>query len=124
MNKLVLLCLLLSAGTCFNFSFSQRELKSTPKNNDAYSHSTITEKDQYNSLFGQLEGTFQFQITKEDYKPLLSYDLLSQINAARTTDNDVYMFVDSFIKIFVPSKKTINSLDFKKLDVIKYNLNN
>lgn len=124
MNKLVLLCLLLFAGTFFNFSFSQRELKSTPKNNEAYSHSTITEKDQYNSLFGQLEGTFQFQITKEDYKPLLSYDLLSQINAARTTDNDVYMFVDSFIKIFVPSKKTINSLDFKKLDVIKYNLNN
>ncbi len=124
MNKLVLLCLLLSAGTCFNFSFSQRELKLTPKNNEAYSHSTITEKDQYTSLFGQLEGTFQFQITKEDYKPLLSYDLLSQINAARTTDNDVYMFVDSFIKIFVPSKKTINSLDFKKLDVIKYNLNN
>lgn len=127
MNKLILLCVVICAITCTNIAFSQEKIKKNnqiSQNNQAYSHSVITEKEQYNSLFEELEGTFQFQITKEDYKPLLSYDLLSQINAARTAETDVYIPVDPFIKIFVPSKKVINSLDFKKLDIILYNLNN
>lgn len=124
MNRIILL---LAAFCCFVFSnavFSQREIKSPNQNNQGYTHSSPSEKEQYKSLFEKLNGTFQYQINNEDYKSLLSLEVLKQIEAARTEDSDVFIQVDQFTKVFIPSKKAINSVGYSKLETIIYTLNN
>jgi hypothetical protein len=124
MNKLILLFVAIFTVAFSNAVFSQREIKSVNQNNQGYTHSSPSEKEQYNSLFEKLTGTFQYQINKEDYKPLLSLEVLKQIEAARGEDSDVFIQVDQYTKIFVPSKKAISSFGFNKLETIIYSLNN
>ena len=124
MNKLILLFVAICSFAFSNAVFSQREIKSPNQNNQGYTHSSPSEKEQYKSLFDKLNGTFQYQINKEDYKPLLSLEVLKQIEAARTEDSDVFIQVDQYTKVFIPSKKAINSIAFSKLETIIYTLNN
>jgi hypothetical protein len=138
MNKLMLLLVTMCLLNFSNSIFSQVTGKKGSVNNQIYKQQTTpaskeeiivhkqetsSEREEYKSLFEKLNGTFQFVITKEDYSPLLSVDLLKKIENARTEDSDVYMELDEFTKIFIPSRKYVNSNTFQKLETITYNLN-
>ena len=85
--------------------------------------STSEQKEKFNSLLKELEGTYQFQINKPEYKPLFSLELLERIQSSRNEEEVVYIDIDQFTKIIIPSKKDIESSSFQKLEAIIYKIN-
>lgn len=71
----------------------------------------------------KINGTFQFQITKNDHKVLLYKDLASEIESSRLENEDVYRSIDEFVTLFIPSKSKIVSSDFSKLEMFLYPTN-
>lgn len=110
-------------GIIFSHSLTaQREMKSlTPLVQQSISvGSTDNEKTKLNNLLTELEGTYQFQITKLDYKPVLSTELLENIKSSRTEDQDIYLTIDEYTKLFIPSKSSMELNNFEKLERIIY----
>ena len=79
-------------------------------------------QNKYNQLVDELDGTFQFQIEKENYKPLLSAELLTQIKNSRKASEDVMLKLDEYMTIFIPSEDKITSDNFIHLDRIQYSI--
>lgn len=102
--------------------FAQREYKAKTNSVEqtTASDSPGSEKAKLNNLLTELEGSYQFQITKLDYKPVLSVELLENIKNSRTEGQDIYLDIDEYTKLFIPSKSTMNSNNFKKLERIIY----
>jgi hypothetical protein len=93
MNKLVLLCLLLSAGTCFNFSFSQNSI------NKDVSLSPLT-----------------ILLIKKNYSP-------EEINQLKTSVDKLKMIEYYYSKSFeVVDGQKYSEEQLLKVDVLKYNL--
>lgn len=110
-------------GTTFSHTlFAQREYKAKTNSveQNIASDSPVSEKAKFNNLLTELEGTYQFQITKTDYKPVLSIELLENIKNSRTEDQDIYLTIDEFTKLFIPSKSSMEVNNFKKLERIIY----
>ena len=131
MNKLILLCILIC--NCFygNFVYSQTEAKGqqafrqeVKSQNSSRANetniSTVNEKAQFDALFSELEGTFQFKSIKPDYSPLLSLELLQRIKNSRDNNTTIYIDVNEFMKVMIPSKNDIQSNHFEKLELITY----
>lgn len=67
-----------------------------------------------------LQGTFQFLITKADHKVMLYADLANLIETSRLENEDVYLKQDEFVTLFIPSKLKVASDGFIKLDLFLY----
>jgi hypothetical protein len=72
------------------------------------------------NLFKSIEGTYQIECLKADYKVLLSESLYQKIISSRKEDQDVYVQLDEHSRLFLPSNTSIKLLGFKKLDTISY----
>lgn len=110
-------------GTTFSHnSFAQREnkVKTNSVEQVTISDSPSSEKAKLNNLLKELEGTYQFQITKSDYKPVLSVELLENIKNSRTENQDIYLTIDEFTKLFIPSRSSMGLNNFEKLERIIY----
>lgn len=65
--------------------------------------------------FANLEGTYQIQILKPEYKVLFSESLLDKIKTLRKEDEDVIVILDDYSKLYLPSINKIKSSNFVKL---------
>lgn len=65
--------------------------------------------------FADLEGTYQIQILKPEYKVLFSESLLDKIKTLRKEDEDVIVILDDYSKLYLPSINKIKSSNFVKL---------
>jgi hypothetical protein len=65
--------------------------------------------------FANLEGTYQIQILKPEYKVLFSESLLEKIKTLRKEDEDVIVVLDDYSKLYLPSLNKIKSSNFVKL---------
>lgn len=68
-----------------------------------------------NSLFSEIEGTYQVQCLVPDYKIMLSQALYDKIKQNRKADEDVYIELDKNSRLFLPSANQIKRSDFHKL---------
>lgn len=66
----------------------------------------------------KLEGTFQFQINKENYSLILTDELINKIKTSRKDSENVTIQIDEFVSLFIPSYSQINSSEFKSLDSV------
>lgn len=131
MNKLILLCITICACFSSNNGYSQTEVKGqltarpevktqTQSRASEGNGSTTTVKAQYDALYAELEGTFQFKSIKADYKLLLSLELLQTIKNSRDNSSTIYIDINEYMKVMIPSKNDINSNHFEKLELITY----
>ena len=65
--------------------------------------------------FANLDGTYQIQILKPEYKVLFSESLLDKIKTLRKEDEDVVVILDDYSKLYLPSINKIKSSNFVKL---------
>lgn len=122
MKKLILLITVLCGTTFSHNSFAQHEnkVKTNSVEQAISADSQSSEKTKLNTLLSELEGTYQFQITKSDYKPVLSIELLENIKNSRTENQDIYLTIDEFTKLFIPSRSSMGLNNFEKLERIIY----
>lgn len=73
-----------------------------------------------NSLFSEIEGTYQVQCLVSDYKIMLSQALYDKIKQNRKPDEDVYIELDKNSRLFLPSANQIKKSDFNKLSTSIY----
>lgn len=66
------------------------------------------------------EGTYQFLLSKQDYKPLFTKELIDRIQQSRRENEDVELILDEYITLFLPSKNRIHSPGFVPLEPYKY----
>ena len=81
---------------------------------------TVNEKQHRKALQADLQGTFQFQIDKENYSALITTELLEKIKTERLQSEDVYFEIDEFINVFIPSYQKINATSFIPLATSLY----
>lgn len=85
------------------------------------SEGVIVEQKSDPSSYKNLEdGTYQFLITKANYRPLITQDLFDRIQQGRKEYEDVQLVIDEHITLFLPSKNKINSSGFVPLEKYKY----
>jgi hypothetical protein len=120
------LILFLLFGIGFNNVYSQKIqiVKSTdliPINDDfGKSSSENNVLEETKSLFVQLDGTFQLQLLKNDYKIIFSKNLYQMIKDNRLEDQDVSITLDENSMLFIPSSQKIRSINFEKLPQIVF----
>lgn len=121
-NKKFKLALLFLTIINFN-SFSQEEvIKRTPKasSNVESVKGINNEKDQLHKLMVEMEGSYQFQISKPDYSPVVSLELLDRIQKSRLENENSTIVLDQYISILVVSKSKMTSIGFQKLENLIY----
>jgi hypothetical protein len=104
-------------------SFSQEEVeKRTPKatSNVESVKGVDNERDQLHKLMVEMEGSFQFQISKPDYSPVVSLELLDRIQKSRLENENSTIVLDQYITILIVSKSKMESSGFQKLENIIY----
>jgi hypothetical protein len=67
------------------------------------------------SLFKAIDGTYQIQISDENYKMLLSQSLYNKIVLNRKNDVDVSLSLDDKSTLFLPAYNNVKESSFKKL---------
>ncbi len=72
------------------------------------------------SATAAIEGTYQFRSKKEGYQPLVSKDLLMEIEALRKENEAVVVSIDDFVELFIPSGTEIQSSNFSPLEKVIY----
>ncbi|MBI1838067.1 MAG: hypothetical protein HYR91_12455 [Flavobacteriia bacterium] len=93
------------------------------KNPKTVERTKSSEKEAYNLLLAELDGTFQFRVNDEGKSILLSTPLLERIKNSREFVNAVYLELEEGIVIFIPSKTEIQSSSFVKLEKVVYQSN-
>lgn len=119
MKFFFLFCLTFLALDETSIAYSQKNNNPPAQENKTaieLSNNSIDSKTKFTSLMNDLDGTFQFQIKKQDYRPLLTIEILESIRDSRKISEDIYLELDEYIKVFIPSSNKINSIDFVSLD--------
>jgi hypothetical protein len=102
-------------------SFGQKVLnKNRVHVEETSSNNSLDEKTYRNNLQEELEGTYQFQIKKETYAPLISISTLERIKNSRLENEDNVIALDTYIDIFIPSQNKVESSEFKPLEQSLY----
>lgn len=83
------------------------------------SKNTIEEKTLQEN-WKKAKGTFQFQVINSRLQPQIHISILETIQANRKLNEDVYLPYKDNIRIYIPSTKEIESVEFEKLELIKY----
>lgn len=115
MKKSLLLVSLLSLFGTFSV-YSQKNLNSEP----GLTLEPSSEKKETKDLLKELEGSFQFQISKDDHKVMLYPDLANFIESSRKEEEDVFITLDEYVTLYIPSIKKIGSTDFVSLPMFYY----
>lgn len=104
-----------------NDVFSQNESK-VKKSNTRNQEQNISQskKERINSLMVELDGFFQLQINNLEYKPLFTQELLERIKVSREDQVDVFIDLDEYSRLFIPSRNSINSDSYRKIENIIY----
>lgn len=72
------------------------------------------------AMFDRVEGTYQIQCFKEGYKVLRTEALYQKIVSLRKEDEDVYVQLDEYSRLYLPSKKAVGLAGYKKIECISY----
>jgi hypothetical protein len=69
-----------------------------------------------------MEGTYQIMVSGSKHERVFTTDMIEslKIEESRKENEDVYIVIDPFTKIFIPSLKSINTIGFQKLTTIVY----
>lgn len=113
--------LLLSSCLVATISYSQKDLNNAvlPSLKLEEKPANVTSVNSPKTL-ENLQGTFQYQISKADHMVMLFDDLANLIESSRLENEDVYLKQDEYVTLFIPSKSKISSDGFKKLDLYLY----
>lgn len=68
----------------------------------------------------EIEGSFQFQISKIDHKVMLYPDLASFIEFSRKEEEDVFIRIDEFVTLYIPATKKVKMFGFVYLPMFYY----
>ncbi len=68
----------------------------------------------------QLEGTFQIQMIDTRALPTVELSLYTIIDQKRDLNKTVYHYINSNMRIMIPSKEAIEKPDFISIERIKY----
>ncbi|NRA11611.1 MAG: hypothetical protein HRT57_06630, partial [Crocinitomicaceae bacterium] len=76
--------------------------------------------DLFNILQIELKGTYQVQMIRTDRAAVISLSTLELVKNGRLAGEDVYLKLDEFTTIFVPSEQKVNQSGFIPLSLSKY----
>lgn len=105
-------------ATFFMFAQAQKECIGTltvQQETQAISKNEIAQNSVV-TLTPQFQGNFQF-IRQNNIKPLVTKDLLIFVEENRSIDTDLTVDYSEKIKLFIPSKKSINASGYKELPI-------
>jgi hypothetical protein len=122
MKKLYFLVFLLFG--LFQESFAQTQTSTSEKNAPNVKRVTeLTEKEKFNALLNELDGTYQFQIENSNLKPVLSLTLLQNIKASREFVQASFIDLGEGIMVYIPSQSEIDSPNYQKIEKVVYKTN-
>ena len=69
------------------------------------------------------EGTYQFRIAKNDYSIVLPKNFMYEIESLRKVDEAVTVKIDDYVDLYIPSRNTIYSSSFLRLEEFIFTTN-